>query len=195
MVYKTEDTMYGYKVVFVCKKDKTTNLYRLLKIPECLNVIYAIIKIEIPKGTTIIDPWGQKINDDSGYHKLRCESAKIVKAVKYCYAFIGEKNDESFTNDNILELNFNATIDVQLIEVSKKKVIKYNKSKDIDYCSIYTFTTHFSDELVDSDILKLNDFMVAYPYLDTDDNLTCAPGIHFFKTEKEVYNYLVCLYS
>lgn len=188
MVYKTEDTMYGYKAVFVCKKDKTTNLYRLLKIPECLNIIYAIIKIEIPKGTTIVDPWGQKINDDSGYHKLRCESAKIVEAVKYCYVFIGEKNDES-------ESKFSNTIRMQLIEVSKKEVIKYNKSKNIDYCSIYTFSTHFSDEFTDSNILKPNDFMVAYPYLNTDDNETCASGIHFFKTEKEAYNYLICLYN
>ena len=194
MVYKTEDTMYGYKAVFICKKDKTTNSYQLLRIPECLNVIYAIIKIEIPKGTTIVDPIEQENNgDDSGYHKLRCEGAKFVETVKYCYIHFEEKIDESITNDNILELKLDDIIDTQLIEVSKKKIIAYNKSKDIDYCSIHTFATHFIDELIDSDILKPNDFMVAYPYLNTNDNVACTSGIHFFKTEKEAYNYLLFL--
>ena len=192
MVYKTEDTMYGYKVVFVCKRDKQhRNLWQLLRVPECLNVIYAIIKIEIPKGTTIVDPNGQMNNGDSDYHKLRCESAKFAEVVKYCYIHFEEKIEGPITNDNILELNFNATIDTQLIEVSKKEVIKYNKSKNINYCSIYTFGTHFADEFIDSDILKPNDFMVAYPYLNTNDDVVCASGIHFFKTEKEVYNYLL----
>lgn len=194
MIYKTEDTMYGYKAVFVCKKDKRRNSCQLLRIPECLNVIYAIIKIEIPKGTTIVDHCGQEVNyDDSGCHKLRCESAKFVEAIKYCYIFFEEKINKSIDNDNVLELKFNDTINTQLIEISEKEVIKYNKSKNIKYCSIHTFATHFSDELIDSDILKPNDFMVAYPFLNTDDNLTCAPGIHFFKTEKEVYNYLLTL--
>lgn len=185
MVYKTEDTMYGYKAVFVCKKDKTTNLYQLLKIPECINVICAIIKIEIPKGTTIVDPWGQKINDYSGYHKLRCESAKFVEVVKYCYIHITEKIDES-------ELKFSNTINLQLIEISEKEVIDYNKSKDIEYCSMYAFGNSL---LGGPDILKPNDFMIAYPYLNPDDDLICAPGIHFFKTEEEVYNYLLALNS
>lgn len=194
MVYKTEDTMYGYKAVFVCKKDKHMNLYQLLRIPECLNIIHAIIKIEIPKGTTIVDPCEQAINDDSGFHKLRCESVKFVKVTKHCYIFFEEKIDKPIVNDNVLELKFYDTISAQLIFINKKEVIKYNKSKNIDYCSIHTFSTHFSDEFTDSDILKPNDFMVAYPYLNTDDNVTCASGIHFFKTEKEAYNYLLTLY-
>ena len=193
MVYKTEDVMYGYKIVYVCKKDKLINSYQLLKISECLNTICAIIKIEIPKGTTIVDPFGQAINSD--YHILRCGSAKFVEAVKYCYVYIEEKIDESFTNDNILELKINDTINTHLIEISEKEVIDYNKSKDIEYCSMYTFANHFGNSVIDSDILKLNDFMVASPHLDVNDDLICAPGIHFFKTEEEVYNYLLRLYS
>lgn len=196
MVYKTEDTIYGYKAVYVCKQDRLfRNMYHLLNVPKSINFIYAIIKIEIPKGITIVDPYGQKNNDDSGFHILRCDSAKFIEAVKYCYVYIEEKNDESFTNDNILELNFNVTIDTQLIEVSEKEVIDYNESKDIKYCSMYTFASHFGNSFTDSDILKLNDFMVAYPNLNTNDDLVCAPGIHFFETEKEVYNYLLRLYS
>lgn len=194
MVYKTEDTTYGYKVVFVCKWDKRRkNPCQLLRIPECLNVIYAIIKIEIPKGTTIVDPWGQKNNDDSGFHKLRCERAKFVETVRYCCVHVGEKIDESIINDNALELNFNAAINAYLVEVSEKEVIDYNKSKDIKYCSMYVYDKSYS--LTDANILEPNDFMIAYPFLDTDDSLICAPGIHFFKTEEEVYNYLLALNS
>jgi len=186
MVYKTEDTMYGYKAVFVCKKDKTTNLYQLLKIPECINVIYAIIKIEIPKGTTIVDPWGQAINSD--FHKLRCESAKFVEVVKYCYVHFEEKINKS-------ESKIYNTINTQLIEISKKEVINYNKSKNIKYCSMYMFTNYFGNVLPDTEIFKLNDTMVASPCLNTNSELICASGIHFFKTEEEVYNYLLCSYS
>lgn len=196
MVYKTEDTMYGYKMVYVCEQGKLfSNMYHLLMTPKSADIIYAIIKIEIPKGTIIVDPWGQKNNDDSGFHKLRCESAKFVEVVKYCYAYIEEKTDESFTNGNILELNFNVAINTQLIEVSEKEVIDYSESKDIKHCSMYTFANHFGDSFTDSDILKPNDFMVADPYLNTNDDIVCASGIHFFKTEEEVYNYLLRLYS
>ena len=190
MVYKTEDTMYGYKAVYVWKKDKGRNSYQLLKVPKSVNIIYAIIKIEIPKGTTIVDPIEQLIDDDWGYHKLRCESAKFVEAIKYCYVYLAEKIDESIANNNILELNFNATIDTQLIEVSKKKIIAYNKSKDIEYCSMYTYGHSL---FTNSVILKPNDFMIAEPNLNTNDKIACASGIHFFKTEKEVYNYLLFL--
>ena len=185
MVYKTEDVMYGYKAVYVCKKDKPGNSYQLLKIPECINVICAVIKIEIPKGTTIVDPWGQKNNDDSGFHKLRCEGAKFIEVMKYCYIHITEKIDES-------ELKFTNTINLQLIEISEKEVIDYNKSKDIEYCSMYTYGNSL---LIDANTIKPNDFMVADPYLNTNDDIVCASGIHFFKTEKEVYNYLLRLHS
>jgi len=188
MVYETEDAMYGYKVVFVCKWNKRRGLCPLLRIPGSPNIIYAVIKIEIPKGTTIVDPIEQENNGDLDYHKLRCEDAKFVEVVKYCYIRFEEKINKS-------ESKIYSTINEYLVELSEKEVINYNKSKDIEYCSIHTYSTHFSDDLIDSDILKLNDFMVAYPFLNTNDNLVCAPGIHFFKTEKEAYNYLVCLHS
>lgn len=181
MVYKTEDTMYGYKAVYVCKTDKSMNLCNVLRIPKCLNVIWAIIKIEIPKGTTIVDPIGQVVNLDYYNHKLRCESAKFIEAVKYCYIHNEEKIEES-------ELKLVNTINRQLIEVSEKEVIDYNESDDIEYCSMYTYGNRL---FVDVNILKPNDFMVAYPNLDTNDRIDCASGIHFFKTEKEVYNYLL----
>lgn len=188
MVYKTEDTTYGYKVVYVCKQDKLfRNMYHLLYVPKSTNSIYAIIKIEIPKGTTIVDPYGQKINDDSGFHILRCESAKFAEAVKYCYMYFEEKINKSGSK-------IYNTINNYLVEVSEKEVTNYNESKDIKYCSMYTFASHFGDSFTDSDILKLNDFMVAYPFLNTNDDLICAPGIHFFKTEKEAYNYLLGFY-
>lgn len=193
MVYKTEDTMYGYKLVYVCKTDKSMDSYQLLRIPGRHNIICAVIKIEIPKGRIIVDPWGQENNDDLDYHKLRCEGAKFVEAVRYCYACIEEKINEPINNGNILELNFNAAINTQLIEVSEKEVIDYNKSKDIKYCSMYVYDKSYS--LTDANILEPNDFMIAYPFLDTDDSLICAPGIHFFKTEEEVYNYLLALNS
>lgn len=197
MVYKTEDVMYGYKAVYVCKKDESENSYQLLRIPECINTIYAIIKIEIPEGTTVVDPWGQTIHSD--YHKLRCESAKFVEAVKYCYINVEEKTDElitNITNDDVLELKLNNTINTYLVEVSEKEVIDYNESKDIKYCSMYTFIDRLDNFFVnsfidDTNILKPNDFMIAYPFLNTNDDLICASGIHFFKTEKEVYNYLL----
>jgi len=181
MVYKTEDAMYGYKAVYVCKTDKSTNLLNALRIPKSLNVIWAIIKIEIPKGTTIVDPCRQVINDDLSYHKLRCKSAKFVEAVKYCYIH----NEENIVES---ESKFINTINRQLIEISEKEVIDYNGNDDIEYCSMYTYGNSL---LVDANILKPNDFMVAYPFLNTDDYFICAPGIHFFKTEKEVYNYLI----
>lgn len=193
MVYKTEDTMYGYKVVFVCKKDKTTNSYQLLRIPGRHNIIDAVIKIKIPKRTIIVDPWGQENNGNYDYHKLRCESAEFVETVRYCYVHVEEKIDESIINDNTLELKFNDAISAYLVEVSEKEVIDYNKSKDIKYCSMYVYDKSYS--LTDANILEPNDFMIAYPFLDTDDSLICAPGIHFFKTEKEVYNYLLALNS
>lgn len=193
MVYKTEDTMYGYKAVFVCKKDKPTDSYQLLRVPGRHNIICAVIKIEIPKGTIFVDPWGQENNGDYDYHKLRCACAKFVETVRYCCVHVGEKIDESIINDNALELNFNAAINAYLVEVSEKEVIDYNKSKDIKYCSMYVYDKSYS--LTDANILEPNDFMRAYPFLDTNDSLICAPGIHFFKTEEEVYNYLIALNS
>ena len=181
MVYETEDVMYGYKAVYVCKTDKSMNLCNVLRVPGCLNVIWAIIKIEIPKGTTIVDPIGQVVNLDYYNHKLRCERAKFVEAVKYCYIHNEEKIEES-------ESKFINTINKQLIEVSEKEVIDYNGSDDIEYCSMYTYGNSLP---VDTNILKPNDIMIAYPYLNPDDRRVCASGIHFFKTEKEVYNYLL----
>lgn len=185
MVYKTEDTIYGYKLVYVCKTDKSMNLCNVLRVPKCLNIIHAIIKIEIPKGTTIVNPCGQAINEDSGYHKLRCERAKFVKAVKYYYIYFEEKINKS-------ESKIYNTINEYIVEISEKEVIDYNESKDIEYCSMYTYINSL---LADVNILKPNDIMVASPYLNTDDYFICAPGIHFFKTEKEAYNYLLCLHS
>ena len=71
-----------------------------------------------------------------------------------------------------------------------KYYIISDKSKDIEYCSMYTYGHSL---FTNSVILKPNDFMIAEPNLNTNDKIACASGIHFFKTEEEVYNYLLFL--
>lgn len=162
---------YGYKIVEVInifyelKRNHLSDEFEEKYTPFGW-MVYALIKIGIPKKAKIVTPY-ESSQLSSSFTKCRCDLAKFVKVEKI-YLAAAQRKGVSCPRTRV--------VDIYDITRYMKKEYDINQ---LTYVS--TYDTHFEYEI--------NKYVKPRCKFDLSPFIPCASGIHFFKTIDEAKNY------